>query len=92
MNSDARISVIDDDIVFCETLAESLTKRDYQVSLAHSLSEVEKCQDLTEMSYAIVDLRLGEDSGLKVIQALLAANADMKILMLTAYALSLIHI
>mgnify|MGYP005685605747 CR=1 FL=1 len=86
MNSDARIIVIDDDIVFCETLAESLTKRDYQVSLAHSLSEVEKCQDLTEMSYAIVDLRLGEDSGLKVIQALLAANADMKILMLTAYA------
>ncbi len=86
MPSDARIIVIDDDIVFCQTLAESLARRDYQVSLAHNLNQVHACPDLPEMKYAVVDLRLGGDSGLHVIQALLAANADMKILMLTAYA------
>ena len=86
MSSDARIIVVDDDVVFCETLAESLAKRDYQVVQAHSLTDVHACPDLSELNYAIVDLRLGEDSGLQVIRALLKANAEMKIVMLTAYA------
>lgn len=86
MKSDSRIIVVDDDEVFCETLAESLAMHDYEVSVAHSIKELNEYPDLTQIGYAIVDLRLGEDSGLRVIQQLLVANAEMKILMLTAYA------
>ena len=43
MPSDARIIVVDDDVVFCETLAESLAKRDYQVVQAQSPLNQQLC-------------------------------------------------
>ena len=86
MMSKHSIIIVDDDMVFCKTLARSLIKRDYEVLVAHNLSGLQAIPNLTDMHFGIVDLRLGEDSGLKVIKYLLAANADMNILMLTAYA------
>ena len=80
------IIVVDDDIVFCDTLARSLIKRDYEVTVTHDLSELLTVSNLTAIKFGIVDLRLGEDSGLKAIKFLLEANPDMSILMLTAYA------
>jgi two-component system response regulator RegA len=80
------IIVVDDDAAFCETLARTLIKRDYKVTLAHDLKQMQAIENLATMQYGIVDLRLGEDSGLKAIKTLLAANPEMNILMLTAYA------
>lgn len=86
MTSKNSIIVVDDDIVFCDALARSLIKRNYEVVVAYNLSELQATSNLSDIKFGIVDLRLGEDSGLKVIKYLLDAHPDMNILMLTAYA------
>ena len=86
MTSKNPIIVVDDDIVLCDALARSLIKRNYEVVVAYNLSELQAISNLSDIKFGIVDLRLGEDSGLKVIKYLLDAHPDMNILMLTAYA------
>ena len=80
------IAIIDDDQAFCKALSRAFSKRDYLVSIAHNLSELHKLDDLEKINYGVVDLRIGEDSGLNAIKYLLEKNPKMKIVMLTAYA------
>ena len=81
-----KILIVDDDETFCEVLALALSKRDYDVSRAHQIKDVEAIDNLATYPYAVVDLRLGTESGLNVIDHLIAGNADMSIVMLTAYS------
>lgn len=80
------VIIIDDDIAFGDALSNALKKRNYDVAVVHSLDDLEMVRDLDTTTYGIVDLRIGEDSGLNAIKQLLAANPKMKIVMLTAYA------
>lgn len=80
------VIIVDDDIAFSDALAKALEKRNYKVSQAHSLSDLAGISQLPNISYGIVDLRIGADSGLNAIRQLLTANPDMKVVMLTAYA------
>ena len=81
-----RVIIVDDDIEFCSALSRALTKREYSIISAHSVAELENVNGLDEVDYGIVDLRLGEDSGLNAIKLLLEKNPNIKIVMLTAYA------
>jgi two-component system response regulator RegA len=80
------VIIIDDDVTFCSALSSAFSKRDYLVISAHSVAELDDINGLDEVDYGIVDLRLGEDSGLNAIKILLEKNPSMKIVMLTAYA------
>ena len=84
--SGQKIVVVDDDVAFCSALIRALTKRDYIVCSACSLNELEGVEGLSSIAYGIVDLRLGEESGLNAIKFLLTKNPNIKIVMLTAYA------
>ena len=81
-----KIIIIDDDQAFCNALSRAFVKRDFEVSVAHNLSALHKLDHIDRIHYGIVDLRIGEDSGLSAIRCLLEKNPDMKIVMLTAYA------
>ncbi len=80
------VIIVDDDIEFCRALSRAFTKRNYLIVSAHSIAELEDLNGLDEVNYGIVDLRLGEESGLNVIKLLLGKNPNIKIVMLTAYA------
>ena len=80
------VVIIDDDIAYSDALSQAFTKRDYEVSVAHKISELNNISDLSEIGYGVVDLRIGEESGLQAIKLLLENNPAMKIVMLTAYA------
>ena len=80
------VVIIDDDIAYSNALSQAFTKRNYAVSIAHDISSLEKISDLSDISYGVVDLRIGEESGLLAIKLLLEKNPAMKIVMLTAYA------
>lgn len=82
----ANVIIIDDDVAFGDALSRALSKREFNVSIAHSMQELETLDITAEHNYAVVDLRIGDDSGLNVIKYLLAQNESMKIVMLTAYA------
>ena len=78
--------LIDDDVVFCRVLARALGNHGYAVSIAHDISQAKQAIAHTKLEFAVVDLRIGEESGLTIIPELLAANLAMKIVVLTGYA------
>lgn len=80
------IIIIDDDVAFSNALSSALEKRDYQTVVTHNLEELNEINHLDQIFYGVVDLRIGADSGLNAIKHLLAANSEMRIVMLTAYA------
>lgn len=81
-----RLLVVDDDEVFCQVLAKALQKREYNVEVAYDLrNAVQQAQQL-HPEFAIVDLRIGSDSGLSVIKSLVETEPGIRIVVLTGFA------
>ncbi|BCX87812.1 two-component system, response regulator RegA [Methylomarinovum tepidoasis] len=81
-----RLLLVDDDEVFCEVLERALGKRGFQVIVARTLEEgLAQATRLTP-EYAVIDLRIGHDSGLVLVQKLKALDINTRIVMLTGYA------
>jgi two-component system response regulator RegA len=85
MNADAHILVIDDDVVFCRLLERGLLRRKFMVTVAHDAESALLVAAELKPTHAIVDLKLGQDSGMHLIKPLLDINSEMQILMLTGY-------
>ena len=78
--------LVDDDEVYCEVLAEALTRQDYAVSIAHNLEKALQLAREIDPEYAVVDLRIGTESGLELVKQLAALDENTRIVMLTGYA------
>ena len=83
--TDCRFLVIDDDLTLCMVLERSLKRRGYSVATANDRDSALKVAKEYQPTHAIVDLKLGKDSGLHLIEPLLELNQTMQILMLTGY-------
>ena len=87
METERRLLIVEDDAAFARTLGRSFERRDYAVSLAASLEEVQTLLLTESPGYAVVDLKLnGQASGLACVQALHAHNPAMLIVVLTGFA------
>lgn len=73
-------------MVFCQVLARALENYGYEVSIAHDIAQAQGAVSQSVPEFAVVDLRIGEESGLTIIPELLGANQAMKIVVLTGYA------
>ena len=80
------VLIIDDDVTFCEALARAMQRRGFTVFTAHSAQQAFAVAEQQPPDYAVVDLRIGEDSGLKVVETLKGKFADIKMVVLTGYA------
>ena len=78
--------IVDDDIVFCEVLASALENRNYKSKQANDFDQAQALIQSWKPDYAIVDLRIGNDSGLKVCEMLLKECPNIRIVMLTGFA------
>jgi two-component system response regulator RegA len=78
--------LVDDDEIYCEVLGEALTKRGYAVSIAHNLADALQLARSGEPEYAVIDLRIGTESGLELVKQLSALDENTRIVMLTGYA------
>jgi two-component system response regulator RegA len=78
--------LVDDDEIYCEVLAEAMTKRNYAVSIAHNLADAMELASRIEPEYAVVDLRIGTESGLELVKKLFELDESTRIIMLTGYA------
>jgi two-component system response regulator RegA len=77
--------LVDDDRTFARVLARSLSRRGFDVRVAHDV-EGGLVQADAHLAGAVVDLQLGKESGLALLPRLRARHGDMPILMLTGYA------
>lgn len=82
--SDRSLLIVDDNARFAETLASEFRDRGYLVSRAADMASLQALVDL-DVDFAIVDLRLGADSGLDAIQIILARSPKAKVVVLTGY-------
>lgn len=77
--------LIDDDPVLCAVMARALAARGYEVKVAHSVDEAMGLVDADPPEYALVDLKLGAQSGLKLVAQLKAADPQTRIVVLTGH-------
>ncbi|MCK6371236.1 MAG: response regulator transcription factor [Gammaproteobacteria bacterium] len=79
------ILVVDDDEIFCGVLARSLERRGFNVSAARSVPEAQQLVQKNRPEFAVVDLRIGTDSGLQLIRVLAGLTPPTKSVVLTGY-------
>lgn len=77
--------LVDDDKPFLTRLARAMEARGFTVMAAESVAEGIASLKRNPPAYAVVDLRLGDGSGLEVIEALHAAKPDARAIVLTGY-------
>jgi two-component system, response regulator RegA len=75
----------DDDRTFSQVLAKALEARGYAVATAHDGESALRQIDETTPEYAVIDLRLPDMSGLKLVERLKAVDAHTNIVCLTGY-------
>jgi two-component system response regulator RegA len=80
------VLIVDDDERFAATLAQALSRRGFVTRTAHNIATAIAATEDGAHDAAIVDLRLGDEDGLALVEPLRAADGDMRILVLTGYA------
>jgi two-component system, response regulator RegA len=80
------VLLIDDDDVFARVLARALGARGFDVGVAANRAQALSSARERKPDYAVLDLKLGEDSGLALIPELLELQPELRILLLTGYA------
>jgi two-component system response regulator RegA len=83
--SERTLLVVDDDAPLCQRLARAMERRGFIVATAESVSSGIAAATADPPAFAVVDLRLGDGSGLDVVSALQSARPGARIVMLTGY-------
>jgi two-component system response regulator RegA len=77
--------IVDDDAPFRIRLARAMERRGFDVVAVDTVNMGIEVAHESAPRYAVVDLRLGDGSGLDVVKALRDARPDARIVMLTGY-------
>lgn len=78
--------IIDDDEAFCRVLARGLEARGHSAHVAHNGDDGLAACETVSPRCVVLDLRLGEESGLGLIAELKRGSPQADILLLTGYA------
>lgn len=81
-----RLLLVDDDKTFCSVLKSALTKRNYHVLVAYDVTEGIQLAEQNLPEYAVIDLRIGFESGLELVKKLISLDDNTRIVMLTGFA------
>src|ERR1022692_503398 len=81
----ASLLLVDDDAALCDTLGRALAKRGFDVKTALTVEAASKLANESPPGYAVVDLRLPDKPGLKLVSTLIALDPHTRIVVLTGY-------
>ncbi|MSR16287.1 MAG: response regulator transcription factor [Methylococcaceae bacterium] len=85
-SDNARLLLVDDDKTFCNVLKSALIKRNYDVLVAYDVAEGIALAEQNLPEYAVIDLRIGFESGLELVKKLISLDDNTRIVMLTGFA------
>jgi two-component system response regulator RegA len=77
--------IVEDDQTLRQRLAQSMASKGYDVVSAGSIAEASECLDGNHPAFAVVDMRLGDGSGLDFMASLKQRVPDCRAVMLTGY-------
>lgn len=80
------ILIVDDDPIFLQALAASFRKRGFNPVTANTVLKATSLQQKHRPASAVVDLKIGNESGLRLIPLLRDFNSKIEIIVLTGYA------
>lgn len=83
--SDA-ILLVDDDEIFLDVMSRAFRRRGYRPCSAVNLAQVEEHLQQETFAFAIIDLKIANESGLDCLQRVISANAATRALILTGYS------
>lgn len=81
-----RLLLVDDDPTFCKVLQQALEKRGFEVHTATDVDAGLALAETVDPEYAVIDLRIGHESGLLLVKRLAELDVNTRIVMLTGYA------
>ncbi|MBW7930511.1 MAG: response regulator [Gammaproteobacteria bacterium] len=84
-DKDATFLVVDDDDTFCSVLARTLERRGFRALTARSLAEARQALAQQHPEFAVVDLRIGQESGLALVRQLAELDPPVRSVVLTGY-------
>ncbi len=79
------ILVVDDEVDICRVLSLILSAEGYRVDTAHDVATALEKGSATDYALALVDLRLGKESGFEVLRALVQERPQTPVAMITAH-------
>jgi len=82
---DRSLLIVDDDRAFQQRLARAMDKRGFETETADGVREAILKVEAAPPAFAVVDMRLGDGSGLDVIEALRQRRPDSRAIVLTGY-------
>ncbi|WOS62825.1 ActR/PrrA/RegA family redox response regulator transcription factor [Sinorhizobium fredii] len=82
---DKTLLIVDDDGPFLRRLARAMEARGFTVEIAESVAEGITKAKTNPPKHAVIDLRLGDGSGLDVIEAIRGRRGDTRMIVLTGY-------
>lgn len=81
-----RLLLVDDDPAFCDALARALERRGFEVLKSCDMTVAYELAAEFAPEFAVVDLRLGQDSGLALVEQLVTQDPEICLVVLTGYA------
>ena len=81
-----RLLLVDDDETFCNVLKSALEKRNYEVLVANDVNTGIAFAERYIPEYAVIDLRIGFESGLELVKKLISLDDNTTCVMLTGFA------
>ena len=82
---DRSLLLLDDDQALRTRLGRALESRGFQVTTAGSVAEATEALRTHQPAFAVLDMRLDDGNGLKVVEAIRERREDARIVMLTGY-------
>ena len=83
--ADKSLLIVDDDNPLRDRLARAMGKKGFHVAQAESMERGINQAKNSPPAFAVVDLRLGDGSGLKVVEEIKKYKKDSRVVMLTGY-------
>ena len=83
--SERTLLIVDDDEPLCQRLARAMERRGFVVQTADSVAGGIRLAGERPPAFAVVDLRLGDGSGLEIVKVIRQTRPAARIVMLTGY-------
>ncbi|HVO23999.1 MAG TPA: sigma-54 dependent transcriptional regulator [Candidatus Margulisiibacteriota bacterium] len=77
--------IVDDEAVLARTLVKLFSRLGFEAHHAAAIGEADRIVAATPVDVVLLDLRLPDGSGLDLLDTLLTADADLPVIMMTAY-------
>lgn len=80
-----RVLLVEDDVVYADVLSAALRRRGFEVTVAHSCDAARAELARAQPDLAVVDLRIGGESGLTLVPLLARGASPARTVVLTGY-------